>query len=103
VSDFPVGRVKGVFETSQRDGYATVDTSDRQRRIAGCEGAVGGAVVSHCELTMAMTTVGPCGRFLSLVFAVLGTDLGTERGEFGANTCDVVRQAGRRNAIDLNV
>ena len=34
-ADFPVGRVKGFFETSQRDGYATVDTSDRQRRIAG--------------------------------------------------------------------
>jgi hypothetical protein len=79
----------------------------RQRRIAGYEGAVGGAVVSHCELTTvlttAMTTVGPCGRFLSLVFAVLGTGLGTERGEFGANKCDVVKQAGRRNAIDLNV
>jgi hypothetical protein len=50
-----------------------------------------------------MTTVAPRGQFLNLVFAVLGTDLGTERGEFGANKQDVVKQAGRRNAVDLNV
>jgi hypothetical protein len=36
-------------------------------------------------------------------FAVLGTDLGTERGEIGANERDVVKQAGRRNAVDLNI
>jgi hypothetical protein len=36
-------------------------------------------------------------------FAALGTDLGTERGEFGANKRDVVKQAGRRNAVDLNI
>jgi len=41
--------------------------------------------------------------FLDLVFAVLGTDLGTERGEFGPHKCDVVKQTGRRNAVDLNV
>jgi hypothetical protein len=29
--------------------------------------------------------------------------LGTERGEFGANKCDVVKQSGRWNAVDLNV
>jgi hypothetical protein len=34
---------------------------------------------------------------------VLGKDLGAERGEFGANNRDVVKQAGRRNAVDLNV
>jgi hypothetical protein len=42
------------------------------------------------------------GQFLNLLFAVLGTDLGTERGEFGANKRDVVKQAGRRNAVDQN-
>lgn len=80
-----------------------LDTSDRQPTIAGYEQAVGGAVVSHRELTTTMTTIGPCGQFLDLMFAVLGTDLGTERGEFGANNCDVVKQGGRRNAAGLDV
>jgi hypothetical protein len=31
VSDLPIGRIKGV-STSLRDGYATLDTSDRQGR-----------------------------------------------------------------------
>ena len=45
-----------------------------------------------------------CGQFGKLVlFAVLGTDLETERGEFGANKRDVVKQAGLQNADDLNV
>jgi hypothetical protein len=44
-----------------------------------------------------------CGQFVNLLFAVLGTDLGTQRGEFGANKRDAVKQAGRRNAVDLNV
>ena len=42
-------------------------------------------------------------RRLHLLFAVLGTDLGTEHGEFDANKRDVVKQAGRRNAVDLNM
>jgi hypothetical protein len=45
----------------------------------------------------------PSGQFVNLLFAVFGTDLGTERGEFDANKRDVVKQAGRRNAVDLNV
>ena len=33
-----------------------------------------------------------------LLFAALGTDLGTERGGFGANKGDVVKQVGRVDA-----
>jgi hypothetical protein len=41
------------------------------------------------------TDPGSGTQFFNLVFAVLGTDLGTERGEVRANKCDVVKQAGR--------
>ena len=37
------------------------------------------------------------------VFAVLGTDLGTERGATDVNKRDLVKQLGRRNADDLLV
>jgi hypothetical protein len=37
------------------------------------------------------------------LFAVWGTDLGTEHGVFGANKHDVVKQAGRRTTVDLNI
>jgi hypothetical protein len=33
-----------------------------------------------------------CAQFLDLVFAVLGTGLGTERGGFGTNKRDVVNR-----------
>ncbi len=40
---------------------------------------------------------------LHALFAVLGTDLGTEPGELDANKRDVMKQAGRRNAVDLDI
>ena len=33
----------------------------------------------------------------------LATDLDTEHGQTRANTCDVARQVGRRNAADLHL
>jgi len=35
---------------------ATLDASDRQRRIAGYEEALGVPLFSHCELTTVLTT-----------------------------------------------
>jgi hypothetical protein len=35
------------------------------------------------------------------LFAVLGTDLGTERGGIDANKRDGVKEPGRLNAVDL--
>jgi hypothetical protein len=37
------------------------------------------------------------------VFAGLGTDLGTEHRENDAHKRDVMEQAGRLNAVDLNI
>ena len=40
---------------------------------------------------------------LHALFAVLGTDLGTEPSELDANKRDVMKQAGRFNAVDLDI
>jgi hypothetical protein len=67
-------------------------------------GIDGNYTATGCRIAPLQPDEWRCGQFGKLVlFAVLGTDLGTERGEFGANKRDVVKQAGRRNAVDLNV
>ena len=42
-------------------------------------------------------------RRLHALFAALGTDLGTEPSESDANKRDVVKQAGRLNAAELDL
>jgi hypothetical protein len=73
-----------------------------QNAVIGNDNSLLGGMVGAVTL-VAVTTARPCGQFLNLVLAVLGKDLGTERGEFGANNRDVAKRAGRRNAVDLNI
>jgi hypothetical protein len=53
-------------------------------------------------LAMAAPLEAPETR-LHALFAVLGTDLGTEPSELDANKRDVMKQAGRLNAVDLDI
>jgi hypothetical protein len=53
-------------------------------------------------LAMAAPLEAPETR-LHALFAVLGTDLGTEPSELDANKRDMMKQAGRLNAVDLDI
>ncbi len=57
---------------------------------------------SEIALAMAAPVEAPETR-LHALFAVLGTDLGTEPSELDANKRDVMKQAGRLNAFDLDI
>ena len=54
---------------------------------------------ARCGAAHAMR-IEPTPRRLHLLVALLGTDLGTEQGEIGANKCDTMTHARLQNAFD---
>jgi hypothetical protein len=71
------------------------------KRVVAAEPSLAGSGVIGCFTRASIGRRGSCftplrrPRRLRLLFAVLGTDLGTKQGETGANKRDAVKRAGR--------